>query len=146
LFLFRPLPLAHVSIGDNCCTWSHSVTYVRSCQDSRERRLGTNIYAPGRIRTRNSSKRAVADLLLRPDDHRNRRLILLRWLNVGEVDRLFNMRVEKEEFVQNSGKWWKIVSLMEFYFMNQEDEDFIIVKCCITQGNKFYVILTVHRF
>ena len=69
----------------------------------RGRRIGTNIYAPGRIRTRNSNKGAAANLRLRSRDHRNRRL-MLRWLDVDEVDRLFNMRVEKEEFILNSGK------------------------------------------
>ena len=43
----------------------------------------TDIHAPGRIRTRNPSKRTVADPLLRPCDHRDRRyckLVMLLYL------------------------------------------------------------------
>jgi hypothetical protein len=117
-FVFIPVSSAYsFKYRGYCCTWSHSVTHIRSCQDSGGRRIGTKFYAPNRIRTRNSSKRAAANLRLRSRDHRHRRIMLLRWLDVDKVDMLFNMHVEKEDFVLTSGKWRKIVCLMEFYVL-----------------------------
>jgi hypothetical protein len=48
--------------------------YLYSTQCSQE----TNAHAPGRIRTRNLSKRAVADLHLRPCGHRDKLAWILR--------------------------------------------------------------------
>jgi hypothetical protein len=110
------------------CAWSHSVTQIRSCRGSLGRRIGPSQrhnthytrykhLCPGRIRTRSSTKRAAFVLRLRSRDRRNRR-VMLRGLSLDEVGRLCDMRVEKGEFLLNSGTWWKIVFLKEFYFLN----------------------------
>ena len=77
-----------VSVESYCCALSHSVTHTHTRWDSSGRGIGpsqrplpdntqhlqeTDIHAPGGIRTRNPSKRAAADLRLRPLGHRDRR-------------------------------------------------------------------------